>query len=184
MVLFLVVFCLLIALGFGIAGAVSDWRGMLIPNAYSLGIVVSFVPAWLAFAFFAEESGYFQGWSSHLGAFAVIFAGSFVLFALNMFGAGDSKLATAFALWVGFEGLGAFVFYMALAGGLLGIATLYLRKRKPVKNPPEGGWIARAQAGDNAVPYGIAITIGAAACFIWLGYADPANLYALSGMAP
>lgn len=183
MILFIIVFCLLIALGFGVAAAVSDWRGFLIPNTYSAGVALAFIPAYSVFLFFAGDSGFFEGWGSHLGACAIVFAVSFLLFSFNMFGAGDSKLVTAYALWTGMGGLSAFVFYMALVGGLLGVATLLLRKHKPFKEAREGTWIARAQAGDNAVPYGIAIMVGAIASFVWLGYFSPANLQLLTGNA-
>lgn len=182
MVLFLIVFCVLVALGFGVAAALSDLRGLIIPNEYSLGIILAFVPAYLVFILLASESGYFQGWASHLGAFALMFAASFVLFTLNLFGAGDSKLATAFALWVGMDGMFSFVFYMALIGGVLGLATLILQRRKPFTTVPAGTWVARAQDGDNAVPYGIAITAGAVIAFCWLGYVSPAALLALSSV--
>ncbi len=181
MILFLIVFCLLIALGFGVAAAVSDLRGLLIPNAYSAGIVLAFIPAYIVFLIFAKDSGFFEGWGSHLGAFAIVFAVSFLLFSFNMFGAGDSKLATAYALWAGMGGLSAFIFYMALVGGLLGVVTLLLRKHKPFKNAKDGTWIARAQAGENAVPYGVAISAGALASFVWLGYFTPDNLQLLTG---
>lgn len=181
MVLFIVIFCVLVALGFGAAASLSDARGLVIPNAYPAGIALAFVPAYAAFLFFAGESGYFQGWASHLGAFALVFAGSFVLFALNLFGAGDSKLASAYALWAGMDGLYVFVFYMALVGGVLGVATLIVQRRKPFATPRAGSWIARVQGGDNAVPYGIAITAGAFASFWWLGYATLSGLRALGG---
>lgn len=63
-----------------------------------------------------------------------------------------------------------FLFYMALVGGVLGLVALALRKWKPVKNPAEGSWIARVQAGENKVPYGAAIAAGALASFVELGY--------------
>lgn len=179
MVLFIIVFCLLIALGFGVAAAVSDARGLTIPNAYVAGIVLSFIPAYTAFLLFAGDSGFFAGWASHIGAFALVFAISFILFTLNMFGAGDSKMLTAYGLWVGFGGLSAFIFYMALVGGLLGLATLALRRHKPFPQAKPGSWVARAQAGENAVPYGIAISAGAFISFMWLGYVSPENLQSL-----
>jgi Flp pilus assembly protein protease CpaA len=37
----------------------------------------------------------------HLIAGSVMFVVTFIFFALNMFGAGDSKLATSIAFWVG-----------------------------------------------------------------------------------
>jgi prepilin peptidase CpaA len=86
-----------------------------------------------------------------------------------MIGGGDSKLGTALALWAGLRGLLPFVFYMALVGGILGIAALVLYKLKPFKNPRVGGWIEQAQLGANAIPYGIAISAGAWASFFHTG---------------
>lgn len=181
MVLFIIIFCVLVALGFGVAAAISDFRGLIIPNVYSLGVILAFIPAYLAFSLFTGDSGYFQGWTAHLSAFALVFAASFALFALNMFGAGDSKLVTAYALWVGMDGLFAFIFYMALMGGVLGLATLVIQRRKPFAEAAAGSWIARVQDGENAVPYGIAIVAGASLTFWWLKYLSPAALLSLSG---
>lgn len=183
MILFVIIFCVLVALGLGVAGAVSDLRGLIIPNIYVGGILIAFIPAYVAFWFFARESGFFDDWISHLGAFGIVFIGSFILFSLNMFGAGDSKLCSAFALWTGMSGLSAFIFYTAVIGGLLGVATLLLRRHKPFAQVKEGTWLARAQAGENAVPYGIAITGGALMSFLWLGYFSPDTLFALTGNA-
>ncbi len=180
MLLFAIVFCLLVALGLGFMAAWSDARGLIIPNVYPAGILVSFVPAYAAFLIFAPESGFFDGWLSHLLSTLLVFAISFGLFSFKLFGAGDSKLCTAYAAWVGLGGLSAFVFYMALIGGLLGLATLLLRKHKPFAQVKDGTWLAKAQAGENAVPYGIAIFGGALASFVWLGYFSPDHLALLA----
>ncbi len=134
---------------------VSDVRSMRIPNAYSIIILVTFVLAFLV----SPES--FGQWWEHLGAFGLMFAVTFIMFIVNMVGGGDTKLASALALWVGLKGLMAYLFYMALVGGLLGILSIILRKKKPFKNPLEGSWVAQVQAGKSAVPYGIAIGVGA-----------------------
>lgn len=180
MVLFIVVFCLLVAMGFGVAAGLSDLRGMIIPNSYCVGIMLAFVPAYAAFMMLAPETHYFQSWASHVIAFALVFAGSFILFAVKMFGAGDSKLASALALWIGMEGLSAYIFYMALAGGLLGIVTIILRNRVVFASAKPPSWVGRVQQGDNVVPYGIAIAAGAFAGFIWLGYLSPEKLLVLA----
>ncbi len=179
MLVFIVIFSVIVALGFGLASAWSDFKGFTISNAYSIGVILAFVPAFLAVTLLVPESQYFLSWKSHLLAAAAMFALTFVLFTLRMIGAGDSKLATAYALWLGVMGTPAFLFYMTVTGGLLGLATLAMGRWKPFAAPPEGGWIARAQAGEKDVPYGIAIVVGALVAFIQRGYFDPDKLMAL-----
>lgn len=179
MLLFIVIFCVIIALGFGLAAAYSDFKGMTIPNLYSGLIVASFVPAYLAVQFFAPESAYFSNWISHLGSLVLIFAITYALFAVKAFGGGDAKLCSAYALWVGVGGLAPFLFFMGMTGGLLGLLTLALGKHKPVKAPPKDSWVEKAQNGAKEVPYGIAITLGAFAAFFYSGYIAPDGLMAL-----
>lgn len=181
MVLFIVIFCVVVALGFAAAAAWSDWSGMVIPNSYSVGIIVSFIVAYGAFYFLAPESGYFMGIKAHGIALIIVFAITFILFSLRMLGAGDSKLAAAIALWTGFKGLMPFLFFMGIVGGILGLIALYLKKNKPIANPKEGSWFDRVQKGESAVPYGIAIAVGAVVAFFDMGYFDPEKLQLLAG---
>jgi len=180
MLLFVVIFCVMIALGFGLASAWSDFRGLTISNYYSLFIAASFVPAFLAVTFLAPETAYFSSWKSHLLSGGIIFALTFFLFSIKMIGAGDSKLSSVYALWIGMQGLPSFLFFMTLCGAILGLTTLIFRKWKPFKTPREGSWIDQAQKGNNAVPYGIAITFGAIIAFNQAGYFDPDNLALLA----
>ncbi len=163
---------LLVALGIGVLAAWSDFRGLVIPNIYSAAVLASFVVAYVLL-WILDRERIFSGLGSHLLSALVMFGITAGLFAVRAIGGADSKLATAYALWTGLVGMLAFVFYMALAGGLLGLAALALRKWKPVKNPRPGGWIARVQAGENKVPYGAAIVCGALASFVKLGYLGP-----------
>ena len=179
MLLFIVIFCVIIALGFGLAAAYSDFKGMTIPNLYSGLVVLSFVPAFLAVQFFAPESGYFSNWVSHVVSFAVVFAITYALFAAKAFGGGDAKLCSAYALWVGVQGLAPFLFFMGVVGGLLGLLTLFLGKHKPITNPAEDSWIEKAQSGVKEVPYGIATTVGAFASFLYAGYIAPEGVLTL-----
>jgi len=176
MLLFLVIFCVIIALGFGLAAAWSDYNGLTIPNLYSLLVAGAFVPAFLATYFLAPDSNFFQGYASHLIALGVVFAITFALFALKALGGGDSKLCSAYALWVGLEGLAPFLFFMGIVGGVLGLVTLALNKHQPVSKPKKGSWIYNAQRGQKDVPYGIAITLGAIIAFIYTGYFSPDNI--------
>lgn len=181
MILFLVVFCVLVALGFGIASGLSDFKTMTIPNIYCVGIAAAFAVAFLADMLTGTGMEFFAAWKPHLLAGAMIFGATFVLFGLGLIGAGDSKLCTAFALWVGLTGLASFLFWMAMTGAVLGILTKIMNKKILVQSPAEGSWIAKAQDGARNVPYGIAIVTGAVIAFYQLGYFSPEKLTLLAG---
>lgn len=181
MTLFLIVFCLMVAVGFSVSSAVSDFRSMTIPNLFAGLIVLAFVPAYLADAFTGQGLEFFASWKNHALAAAIVFVITFLLFTGRMIGAGDSKLCSALALWVGLEGLAPYLFYMALFGALLGVTTKIMNSKKLVAQPAEGGWIARSQAGEQGVPYGIAICFGAIIAFYQLGYFSPEKLALLAG---
>lgn len=171
----------MVALGFGIASAISDFRSMTIPNLYAGLIVLAFIPAYLADAFTGNGVEFFASWKSHVIAAVLIFIITFVLFSARVIGAGDSKLCSAFALWTGLTGLAPFLFYMAIIGALLGISTKIMNKRQLVAEPKEGSWVAKSQAGELGVPYGIAICFGAIVAFYQLGYFSPEKLALLAG---
>lgn len=153
-----------IVLATALACCITDFRTMRIPNALVLVIALSFVPAYAA-----QPAAFAPLWQ-HLAAAGGMFVLTYVMFAVGMIGAGDAKMGAALALWTGLSGLLAYVFYMALTGGVLGLVALGLRNWKPVENPQEGGWIALAQVGKNAVPYGIAIAAGAVAALLHTGF--------------
>lgn len=169
-------------LGLGILAGLSDLRGMTIPNLYS-GLILGAFPLCyvLMWAFGVQEDIFASLWS-HIGAAALIFAISAAMFYFGIMGAADSKLASAYALWLGLAPLPLFLFVMTLVGAVLGVAALYIKKNKPVQSPKEGGWIAQLQAGKNKVPYGIAIVIGAAYGFYVAGYLSFTNLAAAFGI--
>ena len=60
-------------------------------------------------------------------------------------------------LWVGLAGMTSFVFWMALAGGLLGIVLIVLRR---MKLNPTKEWSKRLLAPETGAPYAVAIAIG------------------------
>lgn len=168
--LFLV--CVFVALGTAVLASVSDLRGLTIPNLYSVIVIAAFVVCYVIM-WLGGRDDVFGSVASHLIAALIVFGVTLAMFAFKALGAADSKLGTAFALWAGLPGLMVFLFYMALAGGVLGMAALVLQKWRPVKSPPDGSWIARVQAGESKVPYGLAIAFGALASFVKLGYFDP-----------
>lgn len=147
-----------------LASSVSDIRALRIPNWHVLIILVSFVIA------FATSPESFGRWWEHVAAFSIFLAITFVMFHFNMLGAGDAKFGAVLALWTGLQGFMPLVFYMSLAGGLLGAVALHIKKKKPFKNPGKGSFVAEVQEGKNAVPYGVAITIGLWASFLHTGF--------------
>lgn len=143
---------------------ISDVQRLRIPNTHVLFVIGAF-----ALAFVLSPSS-FGAWWHPFAAGLVFLVITYVMFALNMLGAGDAKLGAALALWVGLPGLMAYVMYMAIVGGILGVVSLVLKRRKLFKNPRAGGWVATVQEGGNAVPYGIAITAGAWAAMLHNGF--------------
>ncbi len=141
----------------------SDIMSLRIPNTHSVTILLCFVPAYLA------TPPVFSPLWHHLAALFLIFAVTYAMFFAGMMGGGDAKLASALALWAGLRGLIPFVFFMSLAGGLLAAVTLVIRKKKPFQNPRAGSWIAEVQSGKDAIPYGVAISVGAWAAFFHTG---------------
>lgn len=164
--------CVFVALGAGLLASLSDFRGLVIANIYSGIILIAFV---LCFSvlYFAGVGEVFSPLVSHIIAALVVFGITVLMFLAKGLGAADSKLGTVYAFWVGIQGLLPFLFFMALSGGILALAALLLKKMKPLKGFGPESWIARVQAGENKVPYGIAIFIGALASFVKLGYFSP-----------
>jgi prepilin peptidase CpaA len=160
---------LFVVIAYGGMAAYSDFKGMTIPNQYSIVIFGVFAVCY-ALVWLLGGGSAFAPILSHLLGFVLVFIFGFALFVLKVWGAGDQKLVSAFAVWMGFSGVVVFLFYTALFGGLLGIVALCLRKFKPVKEPGEGSWIAQVQDGGGKVPYGIAIMLGALASFVKIGY--------------
>lgn len=156
MVLALCIICLFVVT---IASCWSDIRRLRIPNTHVLAVLALFV---VAFAFSPDSFGL---WWEHLGAMLAFLVLTYIMFAFGMLGAGDAKYGAALALWVGLPGLLPYVFFMAMVGGVLGVFSLLLRKYRPFKNPPSSGWVATVQDGGNAVPYGIALSVGLWGCF-------------------
>ncbi len=168
---FLIVFLtgLFIVIGTGVLSAISDVKGLRIPNIHTVIVGSVFFIVFVILSI--GNGGYpFSSLVSHLIGAAIFFVVTLVLFAFRMLGAGDSKLGTAFALWAGLKGLFPLVVYMTIAGGVLAIITVILQKYKPFKASAHKGWLASIQAGEGHLPYGIAIVIGALASFAKVGY--------------
>jgi len=152
---------------------ISDFRTMTIPNILPLGLAIAFVLAYGASLGMAHSGGeaMFEPLRSHALAFAILFAVTFVMFALRVWGAGDSKLAAAVGLWVGIKGIMPFLMVMSLAGvGLVLVSWIIRRSQFGLTQFGPESWPMRVRDGAGIIPYGIAIAAGAAAAFFARGY--------------
>ena len=134
--------CLVLA-----AAGTSDVRSRKIPNWTVLATALLF-GAW----FFVGSS---VPLLSSLGAAFVVFVCSFALYSFGIVGAGDSKLATAVALFAGFPKLPEFILYMSLTGGLIVLCMLVINPARILT------MIQMRGRGflEGGVPYGVAIAV-------------------------
>ena len=137
---------LLTCVTLAVAG-LSDILHRRIPNLAVFVTVTLFI-AW----YFISPSASLL---SSLGAALAVFLCGFTLFSFKIIGAGDSKLATAVALFAGLHGLPQFVVYMALVGGVLALCMLAAQPTSVMVMLHTRG---RGQAY-RGVPYGVAIAI-------------------------
>ena len=167
--------CLTLLAGLLVTGALIDIESRRLPNwltssvagLYALFVVVSPTPV---------------DWTGAFVVGGLTFAAGFVLFALRLMGGGDVKLMAAIALWAGIDHIAIFLIVTSLAGGLLSLVMLMLRRftRSPIAIflAPLAGEITRrllrpaAAAGNPSpaalededltasLPYGVAIAAG------------------------
>ncbi|MBL4691762.1 MAG: prepilin peptidase [Magnetovibrio sp.] len=135
--------------------ALSDARSLRIPNWTSLSLMGVFGAGVISNGLGLEAIAW------HLAAVVLMLVLGFTLFAFGHFGGGDAKLMAACALMAGWDNLFAFIFAVALVGGVLSILVILLRKGLGLW--PD--WLVKSAAGlftpDKAVPYGLAIAAGA-----------------------
>jgi len=98
---------------------------------------------------------------NHLGAGAIMLLLGVLLFIPGWLGGGDAKLMAAIGLWIGLDNLLLYVFYAAMAGGV--IATVFSSVRSaPLPRVLLGeSWAHRLHRPDTGIPYGIALAGGA-----------------------
>jgi len=141
--------------------AVGDVVRYRIPNMISILLALAYLPAALLVGTGLDEIAW------HLCAGLVVLLVGMALFFAGIFGGADAKLLAAAACWTGFALLPALLVFMALAGGVLVLVLLVLRRllrqRRATADPE--GWIGRQLARPRDVPYGLAIAIGGIAVF-------------------
>jgi len=123
-----------------IIAAVSDARTYRIRNKICLAILLLF-PLFVITAPSAIE------WEQHL-------LSGFVMFMLNIAGAGDIKLLAVTGLWSGPHLVAVFLVTTAIAGGLLAVLMIVLTH---IRNRKRSEPVALARV---PIPYGVAISIG------------------------
>jgi prepilin peptidase CpaA len=167
----LYIFGLVVAVGAALMAAFHDSRAFKIPNNLAGLVLIGFGLAMAVVLLGADVP--FAPLYSHLISLVLMFLITLALFGARLIGAGDAKLASSLAVWFGVgSGLPMFIFYTSLVGGVLGLTTLGLKKWRPWPHAPKGTWLASAQAGENRVPYGIAIAAGFVMTAYMLGYFD------------
>lgn len=127
--------------------AVCDVRERRIPNWTVIAIAVLAVP-WIL----AQPS---MPFATSLAAAGIAFLVTLPLYAFRVVGAGDSKLATAVALFVGLHYLPEAALMTALAGGALAVFTL-------MADPKRALVMIQTRFKANygrGIPYGVAIAL-------------------------
>jgi prepilin peptidase CpaA len=128
--------------------AASDVKDRRIPNWTILAVIALFAAWWLA--------GLSVSLVSAFSAALIMFVISCALYLFHIVGAGDSKLVTVVALFVGLSGLPQFILYMSLAGGALALCLLAIEPARVLVMLQMRGKVQ----GELDVPYGVAIAVG------------------------
>jgi prepilin peptidase CpaA len=143
-----------------IVAALTDMASYTISNRLNLALAAAYPAAALVLGRPPGEIGVCLAF----GAGALLVAMG--LFAAGWIGGGDAKLFAAVALWLGWPAIVSFLMATALVGGALALLLLNVRAAwlKPylAGAPP---WLARLTTTGEAVPYGVAIAIGALVAF-------------------
>ncbi len=135
--------------------AASDLFTMTISNRVSLLLIVGF----LALAGLGGMG--IQDILSHIAAGGSVLAIAFACFAFGWVGGGDAKVASAAALWFGFDHLLEYLVYASLFGGALTLLLLQFRQWPLPYALCGQSWLLRLHNKETGIPYGIALATGA-----------------------
>ena len=167
-----------------IAAALSDATTFTIPNRLTIALAAAFFPVALILGLPVQTIGA----CAAVGVLALIVG--IGMFAMNWCGGGDAKLLAACALWLGLPAILPFLFAMSVVGGLLALVLVLGRKvalgalimaawawlgrrlaptlavASGSGSPPTApAWLGRLFEPTEALPYGVAIAIGALIAF-------------------
>jgi prepilin peptidase CpaA len=147
-------FILLILFSLIVYAAVSDFRHFTIPNFICIIII-------LLYPLMVLVAPVQINWQGGLLTASSVLVIGFVLFSLNLFGAGDIKLIAALSLWAGPALLVEFLFVTVMAGGIL---VILIVSREGFRQALEGTGFSRgvrfAITSKTQVPYGVAVALG------------------------
>ena len=144
--------------------ASSDLLTMTISNRISLALAGAFFLLTLVTGMSLAAIG------MHLAAGALVLAVCFGFFSQGWIGGGDAKLASATALWFGFDYLLDYLIYASLFGGVLTLVLIQFRKL-PLPGPlARQAWILRLHDAGGGIPYGIALAAAALAVYPKTGW--------------
>ncbi len=154
----------LILTGLLVAASVIDLTQFRIPNAISLGIVGLFLIK------LGAEAGTLP-LLSHLVLASCMLVLGFFAFVARVLGGGDAKLIAALALWFGPAYFLDFITIMAIAGGVLALFLMLLRRPALVQarhgSPNPTSSPHPLLQPDKPIPYALPIAF-AALWQIWL----------------
>ena len=135
--------------------ASSDLLTMTISNRISLALAGAFFLLTLVTGMSLAAIG------MHLAAGALVLTVCFGFFSQGWIGGGDAKLASATALWFGFDFLLDYLIYASLFGGVLTLVLIQLRKLPLPGFLARQPWILRLHDTGGGIPYGIALAAAA-----------------------
>lgn len=146
-----------------IAAAMTDVTSFRIPNWLTGLIAALFFPMALLIGMPLEEFIW------HVAAGLILFFVGYGLFALGLFGGGDSKLMAAAGLWFGTSQTLPFLIMTALAGGALAVifsVWSFLMMHWEIHFAKEGSVLdAKLKKIQPKLPYGFALAVGAIMAF-------------------
>lgn len=126
-----------------VTAAITDLRSRIISNWLNLAIAMLAPVYW-----WVSGMGLWPDVALQIGLGLGVFGVFAGLFAIGMMGGGDVKMLAALALWFPWQSLIALLTIMALAGGVVTVATIIHHKLAHREGQPE-------------IPYGVAISIAA-----------------------
>ena len=142
-----------------IVAGTGDALSMRIPNWLTLLIALAFFPMALLTGMPWAMIGL------HVLVGLGLFVVGFALFALGLFGGGDSKLLAAAGLWLGWPDLLPFLVLTAFAGGILALCVGLWSAINVASEMKDGSIFRHLGKIKPNVPYGYAFAIGALLAF-------------------
>ncbi len=139
--------------------AAMDLFTFTIPNKISIFLVAAFVVLAPFAGLTLVEMGY------HFVAGFAMLAVGILFFSRGWIGGGDAKIFAAAALWFGFDYLLEYAMIASLAGGVLTLFLLFVRKFPLPLLLVRHEWVGRLHDPRGGIPYGVAL--GMAAMFIY-----------------